>query len=147
MPLECRAGSGADGEGQARRGGVRHQVLRVARCLRGGEGPLLPARLQKRYRAGPVSPAGISISFVGWFVRPLILQLLHGGVFTTRSISVDQRNTVPQVRNVEINADKSIKDPQGNPLPPCIVMERGESLDIWSERAKPDRSQAFMVRL
>ena len=67
--------------------------------------------------------------------------------FTTRSISVDQRNTLPQVRNVESNADKSIKDPQGNPLPPCIVMERGESLDIWSERAKPDRSQAFMVRL
>ena len=67
--------------------------------------------------------------------------------FTTRSISVDKRNAVPQVRNVESNADKSIKDPQGNPLPPCIVMERGESLDIWSERAKPDRSQAFMVRL
>ena len=26
-------------------------------------------------------------------------------------------------------------------------MERGESLDIWAERAKPDRSMAFTVRL
>ena len=87
--------------------------------------------------------------FLSWIgrVAHLFLYLLHMGMFTDRSISVDQRNTVPQVRNVESNADKSIKDPQGNPLPPCIVMERGESLDIWSERAKPDRSQAFMVRL
>ena len=46
---------------------------------------------------------------------------------TTRSITVDQRNTVPQVRNVESNADKSIKDPQGNSLPPCIVMERANA--------------------
>ena len=67
------------------------------------------------------------------------------GTFQTRSNSADQRNTVPQVRNVEGNADKSITDPQGSPLPPCIMMERGESLDIWSECAKPDRSQAFMV--
>ena len=51
-----------------------------------------------------------------------------------------------QVRNVEENANKSISDPLGHPLPPCIVMERGESLDIWAERAKPDRSMAFTVR-
>lgn len=44
------------------------------------------------------------------------------------------------------NKDGSVVDPQGNPLPPCIVMERGESLDIWSERAKPDRMQSFSVR-
>ena len=47
---------------------------------------------------------------------------------------------------MEGNADQSIRDPQGHPLPPCIVMERGESLDIWAERAKPDRSMAFTVR-
>ena len=52
-----------------------------------------------------------------------------------------------QVRNVGGNADESIKDPMGHPLPPCIVMERGESLDIWAERAKPDRSMAFTARL
>ena len=86
------------------------------------------------------------LSLVGR-VAHLFLYLLHGGMFTARSNSVDQRNAVPQVRNVESNADKGIKDPQGNPLPPCIVMERGESLDIWSERAQADRSQAFMVRL
>lgn len=50
-----------------------------------------------------------------------------------------------QVRNVEANSDKRIQDPTGYPLPPCIVMERGESLDIWAERAKPDRSMAFTV--
>jgi hypothetical protein len=37
-------------------------------------------------------------------------------------------------------------DPSGQPLPPCVVMERGESLDIWSARAEPDRAQAFTVR-
>ena len=84
-----------------------------------------------------------------WVVRVahIFLYLLHGGKFTTLPKSFDRRNAVPQVRNVEGNTDKSIKDPQGHPLPPCIVMERGESLDIWSERAQADRSQAFMVRL
>ena len=38
-------------------------------------------------------------------------------------------------------------DSDGYPLPPCIVMERGESLDIWAARAQPDRSQAFTVRM
>ena len=37
-------------------------------------------------------------------------------------------------------------DPAGHPLPPCIVMERGESLDLWSDRNAPDRAQAFTVR-
>ena len=36
-------------------------------------------------------------------------------------------------------------DPIGHALPPCIVMERGESLDLWSERNAPDRAQAFTV--
>ena len=52
-----------------------------------------------------------------------------------------------QVRNVEGNADNTIRDPMDNPLPPCIVMERGESLDLWAERAQPDRSMAFTVCL
>eukprot|EP00892_Ulva_mutabilis_P002845 jgi/Ulvmu1/12561/UM091_0002.1 len=33
----------------------------------------------------------------------------------------------------------------GRPLPPCIVMERGESLTEWSRRAKPDVFQAVAV--
>lgn len=50
-----------------------------------------------------------------------------------------------QLRAIVDNKDGSVVDPQGYPLPPCIVMERGESLDMWSERAKPDRMQAFSV--
>jgi hypothetical protein len=50
-----------------------------------------------------------------------------------------------QVRNVEPNADNQIVDAHGHALPPCIVMERGEPLDAWAARAKPDRPQAFVV--
>lgn len=34
----------------------------------------------------------------------------------------------------------------GRALPPCIVMERGESLNEWSHRAQPDIFQAVAVR-
>ena len=51
-----------------------------------------------------------------------------------------------QVRDIVSNDDGEVVDDKGNPLPPCIVMERGESLDIWSARARPDRWQAFTVR-
>jgi hypothetical protein len=61
-----------------------------------------------------------------------------------RRASVTQGGVQP--RNVIDNADGSLVDPAGYPLPPCIVMERGESLDLWSQRAKPDRSQAYSVR-
>ena len=54
----CRAGSRADGQVSARRTGVRHQVLCVARCLRGRECPLLPAHRSKCHRAGSVPPPG-----------------------------------------------------------------------------------------
>ena len=50
-----------------------------------------------------------------------------------------------QVRNVVSNEDQAIVDPAGHALPPCIVMERGESLDIWSARNAPDHSQCFSV--
>jgi hypothetical protein len=52
-----------------------------------------------------------------------------------------------QVVDIVDNADGRILDQWGHHLPPCIVMDRGESLDIWSNRAKPDRTQAFSVRL
>lgn len=51
-----------------------------------------------------------------------------------------------QPKAVVANLDEEFTDPSGHPLPPSIVMERGESLDIWSQRAAPDRSQAFTVR-
>ena len=37
-------------------------------------------------------------------------------------------------------------DGKGRPLPPCIVMEKGESLHDWSERASPDMFTALAVR-
>eukprot|EP00892_Ulva_mutabilis_P000976 jgi/Ulvmu1/1087/UM106_0003.1 len=33
----------------------------------------------------------------------------------------------------------------GKPLPPCIVMEKGESLQDWSERAEPDLFTSLAV--
>ena len=53
---------------------------------------------------------------------------------------------VPQVRNIVDNEDGALVDPAGYPLPPCIVMERGESLDLYSQRNAPDRATAFVVR-
>eukprot|EP00892_Ulva_mutabilis_P000987 jgi/Ulvmu1/1088/UM106_0004.1 len=38
-----------------------------------------------------------------------------------------------------------LRDPEGEPLPPCIVMERGESLQDWSERAVPDLFTSLAV--
>lgn len=38
--------------------------------------------------------------------------------------------------------EKCIKDIEGNPLPQCIVMEKGESLDTWAE-ASGDRLDIF----
>ncbi|NJR41862.1 MAG: hypothetical protein HC767_03580 [Akkermansiaceae bacterium] len=34
--------------------------------------------------------------------------------------------------------DGEISDSDGHPLPPCIIMERGESLNEWCQRRKPD---------
>ena len=41
---------------------------------------------------------------------------------------------------------EGLVDPRGRPLPPCIVMEKGESLYDWSERAEPDLFTALAVR-
>jgi hypothetical protein len=60
-----------------------------------------------------------------------------GGMLSASALS--------QVLHVVHNRDGRLLDPWGYRLPPCIVMERGESLDLWSDRAKPDRSQAFSV--
>jgi hypothetical protein len=50
-----------------------------------------------------------------------------------------------QLRIVEDNVAKTVMDACGNPLPPCIVMERGEALDFWVARARPDRASAISV--
>jgi hypothetical protein len=50
-----------------------------------------------------------------------------------------------QLRNVEDNLEKTVLDACDNPMPPCIVMERGEAMDLWVARARPDRIQALSV--
>lgn len=44
------------------------------------------------------------------------------------------------------NEDGVLMDSFGNNLPPCIVMEKGESLDEWTRRRKPDVWAAMPVR-
>lgn len=43
---------------------------------------------------------------------------------------------LPHLRNIAgvEGHDPAIVDPDGTPLPPCIVMEKGESLDVWMQR-------------
>lgn len=43
---------------------------------------------------------------------------------------------LPQLRNIAgaQGFDPPVLDREGNALPPCIVMEKGESLDVWMQR-------------
>ena len=52
---------------------------------------------------------------------------------------------LPHVEAVCDSAEAGLVDPRGHALPPCIVMERGESLQDWVARAEPDRFAAFWV--
>jgi UDP-N-acetyl-D-mannosaminuronic acid transferase (WecB/TagA/CpsF family) len=60
------------------------------------------------------------------------------------------RQFLPKVRNGGIlsNDDGSFLDGNGRPMPPCIVMEKGESLDVWVQRNKRvmDQFTAMQVR-
>ncbi|NJR42367.1 MAG: hypothetical protein HC767_06605 [Akkermansiaceae bacterium] len=53
---------------------------------------------------------------------------------------------LPRLEGIIDNADGALVDPAGHKLPPCIIMERGESLDEWSRRRKPDMWAAMPVR-
>ena len=44
------------------------------------------------------------------------------------------------------SVEGGLLDPSKEPLPPCIVIERGKSLQEWSGRAEPDRFTSFSVR-
>lgn len=46
---------------------------------------------------------------------------------------------------IDMSAD-DFCDPDGVPMPPCIVLERGESLEVCMRRSWPDRMAAFNVR-
>jgi hypothetical protein len=56
------------------------------------------------------------------------------------------RDMMPAVRYLEGNADGAHRSRNGWPFPPCIVIERGESLDMWHKRIKPDFSTIMQVR-
>ena len=45
---------------------------------------------------------------------------------------------LPQIEEICDGSEGLLHDPRGRVVPPCIVMEKGESLYDWSERATPD---------
>ena len=55
-------------------------------------------------------------------------------------------NLLPRVEGIIDNRDGQLVNQYGQKLPPCIIMERGESLDEWSRRRKPDMWGAMPVR-
>lgn len=69
------------------------------------------------------------------------------GAVTVMEISAVAARFLPQVEAVCDETAPGLKDPLGNRLPPCIVMEKGESLNDWSDRAEPDLFTALAVRL
>jgi hypothetical protein len=40
---------------------------------------------------------------------------------------------LPQLKAIIEDSNMLILDRAGNPLPPCIVMEKGEALDLWAK--------------
>lgn len=57
------------------------------------------------------------------------------------------RDMMPAVKFIEANADGAVCSASGWPFPPCIAIERGESLDKWAERLKPDFPTILQVRV
>jgi hypothetical protein len=53
--------------------------------------------------------------------------------------------TLVQVEALHDGVVGELVDPSGNALPPCIVMERGESLQDWANRAEPDLFMSLAV--
>ena len=59
-----------------------------------------------------------------------------GGVETRLPEAVAQ--CLPKLEAVADCESGQLHDPRGRSLPSCIVMERGESLHEWADRAKPE---------
>lgn len=70
---------------------------------------------------------------------------LSRAAFTTESklYTADSplRQFLPEIRGIIGNADGEVVDGNGRALPPCIVMEKGESLDRWSMRNRRGMDQ------
>jgi hypothetical protein len=56
------------------------------------------------------------------------------------------RAFLPRAEAIHAGDDPRVIDPDGNPLSPCIIMEKGESLKEWSARAEPDIFMSIAVR-
>lgn len=67
--------------------------------------------------------------------------------FATRDAFIDEaalysdsqnplNKLLPRVREICDNVDGRVTDAVGEALPPCIIMEKGEALNIWSRRNK-----------
>ena len=69
-----------------------------------------------------------------------------GGTVELASMADVVVQALPQVEAVCDTSADGLVDPQGRPLPPCIVMEKGDSLQDWSVRAEPDLFAALAVR-
>ena len=73
-------------------------------------------------------------------------EYLSGGM-TGAGTMAAARRFLPQVEAVFDKLASGLEDPQGHLLPPCIVMERGELLQDWSDRAEPDLFTCLAVRI
>ena len=83
-------------------------------------------------------PEGTPTNVHGAFQEAASVPSTAGGIAGGRFL--------PHVEAVCDSAEAGLVDPRKEPLPPCIVMERGESLQEWCDRAEPDRFTTFAVR-
>ena len=56
------------------------------------------------------------------------------------------RSMMPAVKHEVRNADKAERNSRGYPWPPCIVLEKGESLQEWKAKTQPAFSTIVDVR-
>ena len=73
-------------------------------------------------------------------------EYFSGGLTVVETVKAAAR-FLPQVEAVCDELASGLEDPRGHPLPPCIVMEKGESLQDWSDRAEPDLFTSLAVCL
>lgn len=68
---------------------------------------------------------------------------MERGIYTNPVLS----GIVPRVAVVHDNNDNSFTDPNGVPMPPLVVLERGQAFDEWAKRMNPDINTVAKVLL
>lgn len=66
---------------------------------------------------------------------------MERGIYTNPVLS----GIVPRVAAVHDNQDNSVRDPTGVPMPPMVVLERGEPFDEWAKRTRPNIAAVAVV--